>query len=300
MTTAAAGSFVYDGWNLIHETIYSTAGGATNMTEVQYFWGLDLSDSLQGAGGVGGLLAVSRNGEFYFPAYDNNGNVTKYIDESGNVIAAYEYDDFGRTISQSGPLANFFRHRFSTKYYDPETGLCYYGYRFYSPVLMRWISQDPIGEAGGLNLYVSCGNNSIVNRDVLGYSFVDYLPFSSTLLAIIDNYLGHVPGSSAIDYSVVSPTDCKCNREGAEEVCLVKVEKEVLKYLSDYASSAAIARGTDVTITFLTLRADPRISAAFFADGAIGAAMNAKAATKIMDAANDAKKNNCSCSRYGY
>jgi hypothetical protein len=98
----------------------------------------------------------------------------------------------------------------------------------------------------------------------------------------------------------VSPTDCKCNREGAEEDCLVKVEKEVLKYLSDYASSAAIARGTDVTITFLTLRADPRISAVFFVDGAIGAAMNAKAAAKIMEAANDAKKNNCSCSRYGY
>ena len=76
---------------------------------------------------IAGLLAVSRNGLFYFPTYDNNGNVTKYIDESGNVVAAYEYDDFGRTISQSGPLADFFRHRFSTKYYDPETGLYYYG-----------------------------------------------------------------------------------------------------------------------------------------------------------------------------
>ena len=92
-------TFVYDGWNLIHETIYSIDGGTTNTTEVQYFWGLDLSDSLQGAGGVGGLLAVSRNGQFYFPTYDNNGNVTKYIDESGNVVAVYEYDDFGRMIS---------------------------------------------------------------------------------------------------------------------------------------------------------------------------------------------------------
>ena len=71
----------------------------------------------KGAGGVGGLLAVSRNGQFYFPTYDNNGNVTKYIDEYGNIVAAYEYDDFGHIISQSGPLADFFRHRFSTKYY---------------------------------------------------------------------------------------------------------------------------------------------------------------------------------------
>ena len=66
-------------------------------------------------------------------AYDNNGNITMYIDESSNVIAAYEYDDFSRIISQSGPMADFFRHRFSTKYFDSEAGLYYYGYRFYSP-----------------------------------------------------------------------------------------------------------------------------------------------------------------------
>ncbi len=59
-------------------------------TEIQYFWGADLSETLQGAGGVGGLLAVSCNNNFYFPAYDNNGNVTKYIDEGGNVVAVCE------------------------------------------------------------------------------------------------------------------------------------------------------------------------------------------------------------------
>ncbi len=75
--TVETRTFVYDGWNLIHETIYTSEGGATNTSEVQYFWGLDLSNSRQGAGGVGGLLAVSRNGQFYFPSFDNNGNVTK-------------------------------------------------------------------------------------------------------------------------------------------------------------------------------------------------------------------------------
>ena len=133
-------TFVYDDWNLIHETIYAIEGSITNITEIQYFWGLDLSGTLQGAGGVGGLLAVSRNGQLYFPTFDNNGNVTKYIDESGNVVAAYEYDDFGRTISQSGPLADFFRHRFSTKYCDPETVFCYYGIRFYAPNWYIWLN----------------------------------------------------------------------------------------------------------------------------------------------------------------
>jgi len=113
-------------------------------------------------------LSVSRNGLFYFPSYDNNGNVTKYIDESGNVVAAYEYDDFGRLISSSGSMADFFRHRFSTKYYDPETGLYYYGYRFYSPTLMRWLNRDPIEEEGGLNLYGFCVNNPVNRLDADG------------------------------------------------------------------------------------------------------------------------------------
>ena len=165
-------TFVYDDWNLIHETIYTIDGGTTNTTDVQYFWGLDLSDSLQGAGGVGGLLAVSRNGQFYFPTFDNNGNVTKYIDEFGNVVAAYEYDDFGRTISQVGFLADFFRHRFSTKYYDSETGLCYYINRFYSSEWHIWLNRDPIEEEGSANLYSFCVNSSMQNLDILGTTHV--------------------------------------------------------------------------------------------------------------------------------
>ncbi len=163
-------TFVYDDWNLIHETIYTIDGGTTNTTEVQYFWGLDLSGTFQGAGGVGGLLAVSRNGQFYFPAYDNNGNITKYIDESGNIAAAYKYDDFGRTISQSGLLADFFRHRFSTKYFDSKTGLYNYGLRFYSPDWRVWINHDPIEERGGLNLYLSLCNCLLDKIDLYGFS----------------------------------------------------------------------------------------------------------------------------------
>ena len=161
-------SFVYDGWNLIHETVLSVDGATTNTIETQYFWGLDLSDTLHGAGGVGGLLAVSCEGQFYFPTYDNNGNVTKYIDESGNIFAAYEYDDFGKLISYSGPLADLFHIRFSTKYCDPETGLYFYGERFYSPDWRIWLNRDPIAESGGFNLYSFCRNRSVDKYDYIG------------------------------------------------------------------------------------------------------------------------------------
>ena len=90
--------------------------------------------------------------------------MTKYVDENGNVVAAYEYDDFGKAIAQTGPMAEIFRVRFSTKYYAPGTGLYYYGYRFYAPALMRWLNRDPIEEDGGLNLYGFCGNITRTTR----------------------------------------------------------------------------------------------------------------------------------------
>ena len=136
--------FVWDNWNIIHETIAIVNGVTTNVSEIQYFWGPDLSNSLQGAGGVGGLLSVSCNGSFYFPVYDNNGNVMKYVDETGMVVAAYVYDDFGRAISQSGSLADTFAFGFSTKYFDRETGLVAYQRRFYSPDDRCWLNRDPI------------------------------------------------------------------------------------------------------------------------------------------------------------
>lgn len=133
-------SFVYDGWNLVQET------SGTNVT--RYVWGLDLSGSMQGAGGIGGLLCVIENGTPYYPCFDANGNITEYVDENGTVVAHYEYSSFGKIIASSGSKKDDFHFRFSTKYYDAETGLYYYGYRYYSPEIGRWPSRDPIGEKG--------------------------------------------------------------------------------------------------------------------------------------------------------
>jgi RHS repeat-associated protein len=64
--------------------------------------------------------------------------------------------------------------RFSTKFQEPETGLLYYGYRYYNPPTGRWINRDPIGEAGGFNLGGFTHNNPVQNTDSTGldYSFV--------------------------------------------------------------------------------------------------------------------------------
>ena len=91
-----------------------------------------------------------------------------YADENGGYAALYDYDAFGNEIASSGPLAAFFRHRFSTKLLDPDTGLYYYGYRWYSPELGRWISRDPIEEEGGVNLYGFCRNGTYFGIDPIG------------------------------------------------------------------------------------------------------------------------------------
>ena len=153
---------IYDGWNPIAE--YSTTYALTKT----YIWGVDLSGSMQGAGGVGGLLAVTDSTGTYFPTFDGNGNVSEYLDSTGAIAAHYEYDPFGKTTVATGPKANDFAHRFSTKPLDLTTGLYYYGYRFYDPVTGRWPSRDPIGEQEGMNLYGFVGNNGISLHDYLG------------------------------------------------------------------------------------------------------------------------------------
>ena len=91
-------------------------------------------------------------------------------DESGNVVAHYEYSPFGSLAKVTGDYAGSNPFRFSSEYFDEEMGLVYYNYRYYNPELGRWISRDPIEEQGGMNLYAFIRNNSITIFDNLGFS----------------------------------------------------------------------------------------------------------------------------------
>jgi RHS repeat-associated protein len=159
--------FAYDGWNLIR-AITDTPTPPYSVTN-SYTWGLDLSGTLQGAGGIGGLLSAS-HGETtsVFYCHDGNGNVTDLVDTNGTPVARYEYDPFGHQIAMTGVDSTNNPFRFSTKYVDEETGLIYYGHRYYSPTMGRWLTRDPLGEAGGINLYGFVGNGAVNFVDRLG------------------------------------------------------------------------------------------------------------------------------------
>jgi RHS repeat-associated protein len=141
----------------------------TGSVQKSYVWGLDLNQSLQDAGGIGGLLSVVDTGEAYNYLYDVNGNVGQLIDsDDGSIVAHYEYDPFGILLKATGLLVNENPLRFSTKYYDTEIGLYYYGYRYYSASLGRWINRDPIEEGDTANLYLFTLNNPMSNIDPNG------------------------------------------------------------------------------------------------------------------------------------
>ena len=53
-------------------------------------------------------------------------------------------------------------------YQDPETGLVLMGHRYYDPATWRFLTRDPIGTAGGLNLYAYVGNDPVNFTDPLG------------------------------------------------------------------------------------------------------------------------------------
>jgi RHS repeat-associated protein len=153
-------SFVYDGWNPIAEFSGTTLSKS-------YTWGMDLSGSMQGAGGVGGLLAVAEGATTHYPVYDGNGNATQYVDSTGSVVASYEYDAFGQATPSTTNTKSF-THQFSTKQLDEETGLNYYGYRYYDSSNGRWLGRDLIQELGGLNISSFVANDVTNSYDYLG------------------------------------------------------------------------------------------------------------------------------------
>jgi len=162
-------------WAKTNETRYVYLGrlvvqernSADNPT-VTYTRGLDLSGTWDGAGGIGGLLARTDSNGSAFYHNDGAGNITALINSAGQIQARYAYDPFGNLVSKRGPLADANVYRFSSKEHLPNAGLYYYGFRFYDPNLQRWLNQDPIGLAGGVNLYRFVGNDPLNFVDLLG------------------------------------------------------------------------------------------------------------------------------------
>ena len=169
--------FVYDGWRPLLEIVRDANG---MISQRAYLWGPDLDGQQRGrpaddsaAAGIGGLIAITstRNGStrVYLPILDQAGTVHQLVDaDSGQVVARYFYDPAGTVLGAVGPARDECPFRFATRYWDPETRLYCYGYRYCDPASGKWLSRDPLGERGGTNLYAFVNNDPVNLVDPLG------------------------------------------------------------------------------------------------------------------------------------
>jgi len=175
--------FIWAGWLLQAET-----DGDDKLIR-SYVWGRDVSGGVGGAAGIGGLLAVRTHNPAdgavtatYWVVSDEHGSVTSLVKaaagEGGReTVAAFEYGPYGEVlavdagggvgVTNATPtfLCPFL---YSSKYYEEEIGLYYYGYRYYNPATGRWLNRDPLGETGCLNLYAFCEGQPTNLNDPLG------------------------------------------------------------------------------------------------------------------------------------
>ena len=150
-------SLLWDGYNIVREI----DSGVPSYN----IWGLDLDGTLQGSGGIGGLLAVAKTNSIQIAFYDANGNASEYVSTDGVFSAQYEYSPFGKPIIAQG---EFFTHEFSTKPYCTSTESSEYQLRTYNSKRGCWLSRDSIQERGGINLFGFVKNEPTALIDLLG------------------------------------------------------------------------------------------------------------------------------------
>ncbi len=91
------------------------------------------------------------------------------LDSSGNILNSSVYDSFGNKVSTE-PQSDPWGYNAQSGYYtDGETGLILCTHRYYDPTQGRWLNRDPIGYAGGVNLYGYVGNGVVGGRDPSGF-----------------------------------------------------------------------------------------------------------------------------------
>lgn len=114
---------------------------------------------------VGSSYPLDEGPSIQYHLTDHTGSKTLSVDREGGFINHEEYTPYGET--SFGSFARK-RYRFSGKERDEESGLYYYGARYYSPWLLRWRSPDPDSPASGVNVYIFAYNNPIKYRDPTG------------------------------------------------------------------------------------------------------------------------------------
>ena len=153
--------YIYAGGKLLRETI--TEGETTKTLDFTYD-NVGMPYSL-----------IYNNGTTtttYYYITNLQGDAMYLVDASGNEVAAYDYDPYGKIITATGDLAEINPLRYRGYYYDSETGFYYLQSRYYDPEICRFINGDKYSATAtgflGYNMFAYCNNNPIIAADYDG------------------------------------------------------------------------------------------------------------------------------------
>ncbi|HKO53850.1 MAG TPA: RHS repeat-associated core domain-containing protein [Polyangiaceae bacterium] len=133
--------------------------------------------------------AILQDGVPYRVLKDHLGSVRLVVNAKTGVVAQkLEYDEFGVVLSDSNP--GFQPFGFAGGLYDALTGLVRFGARDYDAETGRWAAKDPIGFAGGVNMYAYCGNDPVNQVDPTGLDPEDYNPVYMVFGTAVHNAIG--------------------------------------------------------------------------------------------------------------
>ena len=150
--------YIYAGGKLLRETI---SDGTTTKTLDFTYDNVGMPYSL--------IYNNGTTATTYYYVTNLQGDVMYLVDASGNEVAAYDYDPYGKIISATGDLAEINPLRYRGYYYDTETSFYYLQSRYYDPEICRFINADSYASTGqgliGLNTFAYCNNSPIQSRD---------------------------------------------------------------------------------------------------------------------------------------
>ncbi|HMG04784.1 MAG TPA: RHS repeat-associated core domain-containing protein, partial [Chthoniobacterales bacterium] len=165
--TSNRSEFTYDGLNRRVKIVEKT--GSTVTSTKQFVWvGNSIAQERSASNAITRRYFAEgeKRTKAYFYSRDHLGSIREMTSGEGVVQARYDYDPYGQRTKLSGTLDVDFGY--TGHYHHAPSGLNLTLYRAYNPALGRWISRDPIGEQGGLNLYGYVGNKPINRIDPLG------------------------------------------------------------------------------------------------------------------------------------
>ncbi|MEW6183310.1 MAG: RHS repeat-associated core domain-containing protein [Bacillota bacterium] len=185
----SSGTTVQYHYNLDGKVV-AESDGSGNIT-AYYIWGPDRVLAKKDA----------NTGQYYYYICNGHGDIVQLVDQSGNVVNSYEYDEWGNITSRTEGISNPFKY--AGEIYDQETGLYYLRARYYDPVTGRFISEDSLeGQVNNplsLNLYTYCENDPVDNVDPSGLT-------PEMLRKLFENYMDRYNVGGSIGWNGASRT----------------------------------------------------------------------------------------------